>query len=185
MVDASRTWTWEFEDKLLNGSLIKEFESCLQCGKCVGSCPAATVSRHYNVRKIIRDMMYGKAEELLRSQEIWDCFLCNNCEVLCPQDEKIPNLIHVLRHEALSKGYGYDLIVELIPLAEMFLRTGSIMRNKGTHSFREALGMEPERKISSKTIEDMNKLCQKTGFSQLIKQIKDRKNEAGKRKHVY
>lgn len=185
MADSSKTWTWEFEDELLRGDLIKKFEGCLQCGKCVGACPAATVSSHYNVRKIIRDMMYGKMDDLMKSVEIWECFLCNNCEVLCPQDEKIPNLIQVLRHEALSRGYGHDLIINLHPLTESLLETGSIFRNKKISSLRERLGLEPIRPISSKTVQAIQKLCDESSFAKLANELEPLAKKSKKRVFIY
>ena len=185
MVETSKTWTWQFEDELLDGKLIKRFEGCLQCGKCVGSCPAATISSHYNVRKIIRDLLYGKMDDLLRSKEIWECFLCSNCEVLCPQEEQIPNLIHLLRHEALSKGFGSDLIADLQPLAESFLKTGSIFRNKGIGAIRERLGLEKTRSISQKSINLIRTICDETGFTSTVKNIKNSERKSKPREYIY
>ena len=185
MVDSSKTWTWQFEDDLLEGKLQKRFESCLQCGKCVGSCPAATVSSHYNVRKIVRDLLYGKIDDLLQSNEIWECFLCSNCEVLCPQEEKIPNLIHVLRHEALSRGFGSDLIMDLHPLADSFLKTGSVFRNKGIIQLRERLGLKPIREISEKSIDAIKTICKETGFTSTVKNIKDSAQKNKSRGYIY
>ena len=37
--------------------LVENLEHCLQCGKCAGICPVASLSPSYNPRQIIRDVL--------------------------------------------------------------------------------------------------------------------------------
>lgn len=183
--ETSDQWSWKFEDILKKSNLLSNFEKCLTCGKCVGDCPASTVSETYNVRKLIRDMLYGRTDLLLSSEEIWQCFLCYTCEVLCPVGLKIPNLIHLLREKALEEGYGFDLIQEIKPMGEYFLKTGTVFRNAPIKRIREKLGLTKERNITEKMIEDINKICELTGFTETIKKIEEGKKSEKTRKINY
>ena len=183
--ETSEQWSWEFESELKKSNLLSKFEKCLTCGKCVGYCPASTVSETYNIRKLIRDMLFGRADLLLSSEEIWQCFLCYTCEVLCPVELKIPNLIHLLREKALETGYGYDLIQDIKPMGEHFLKTGIVFKNVRIGNTREKLGLSKERKITEKIIDENNTLCKLTGFTKTIQQIDQKSGSEKARKINY
>ncbi|MFX1451004.1 MAG: 4Fe-4S dicluster domain-containing protein [Promethearchaeota archaeon] len=172
--ETSTIWSFKFKDDLEKSNLLSKFEKCITCGKCVGDCPASTVSNTYNIRKLIRDMLYGRSDLLLSSEEIWECFLCYTCEVLCPVGLKIPNLIHLLREKALEAGYGYDLIQEIKPMGEYFLNTGTVFKNPTIKMVREKLGITKERIITKQALKDLNQICELTGFKDTIKKIDEK-----------
>lgn len=183
--ETSDSWSWNFKDILTKSNLLSKFEKCITCGKCVGDCPASTVSNTFNVRKLIRDMLYGRSDLLLSSEEIWQCFLCYTCEVLCPVQLKIPNLIHLLREKALEENYGYDLIKEIKPMGEHFLKTGTAFKSITIKKTREKIGMPKERIISKESIKYINILCEITGFTETIKKIEENQDSIKKRNINY
>ncbi len=183
--EISSDWSSKLKNVLEESNLLSKFEKCITCGKCVGDCPASTVSSTYNVRKLIRDMLYGRSDLLLSSEEIWECFLCYTCEVLCPAGLKIPNLIHLLREKALEEGYGYDLIQDIKPMGEYFLKTGTVFENVTIKKVREKLGIPKKRIITEQALKKLNQICESTGFINTIKNIDKKVKSTKARKTNY
>lgn len=181
----SSDWTWNFEDELIKNLDIDRPERCLQCGKCVGDCPGAFASPSYNPRKILMDVFYGHSNLLLKSQEIWDCFLCYNCVAICPETIEIPNIIQQLRKTALEKNYGYDLICNLKDIAFNFINTGSIFFNKALKDKRNKLGLPEERIINPEVVKKLKTLSDITGFSNTVQKMECEKRKHVKREYVY
>ncbi|NHI92537.1 MAG: hypothetical protein EAX96_08535 [Candidatus Lokiarchaeota archaeon] len=181
----SSKWTWQFEDELIKNLDVEKPERCLQCGKCVGDCPAAFASPTYNPRRILMDIFFGHSNILLKSEEIWDCFLCYNCMSICPESIEIPNIIQELRKAALEKSYGYDLICNLEDIALNFINTGSIFFNKSLKDKRKKLGLTEERIINSEMVEKLKLICNITGFSNTVQKLNCEKRKHEKREIMY
>ena len=56
---------------------------CFACGTCTASCPVRAVDEKYNPRKIIRMVLLGMKEEVLKSDFIWLCSTCYTCHERC------------------------------------------------------------------------------------------------------
>ena len=181
----SSVWTWNFEDNLLKDLDIDKPERCLQCGKCVGDCPGAFASPSYNPRKILMDLFYGNSNLLLKSEEIWDCFLCYNCVTICPETIEIPNIIQELRKAALQKNYGYDLICNLREIAVNFIKTGSIFFNKALRDKRKKLGLSEERIIKPEMVKKLEKISELTGFTDTVQKMDCEKRKNEEREYIY
>ena len=69
---------------------------CLTCGSCAGACPISGVD-DLDPRKIIRMAFLGLDEELLASDWPWKCTMCGKCEVACPMNVEILQLIRRIR----------------------------------------------------------------------------------------
>ena len=69
---------------------------CLTCGSCAGACPISGVD-DLDPRKIIRMAFLGLDEELLASDWPWKCTMCGKCEVVCPMNVEILQLIRRIR----------------------------------------------------------------------------------------
>lgn len=122
-------WNWEFYKELVDD--IDENENiiqCIQCGKCVGSCPASKIS-NFNIRKIISKVLRGD-RSVLEDSDIWFCFLCEHCHKICPKDNiNIPLLILNLRNESFKKGFGprYNDLRKYVEMSERFLTKGVVV----------------------------------------------------------
>jgi heterodisulfide reductase subunit C len=122
-------WSYEFLETLVKD--VKENKNiiqCIECGKCVGECPAAKVS-NYNIRKIIQKVLRGD-RSVLRDSDIWYCFLCERCKRVCPKEDiNIPLLILNLRNESFKKGYGprYNDLTKYVEMSERFLTNGTVI----------------------------------------------------------
>ncbi|MBN2150553.1 MAG: 4Fe-4S dicluster domain-containing protein [Candidatus Lokiarchaeota archaeon] len=103
-----------------------DYLSCIQCGRCVGSCPAATVSPTFNMRLINKRIQEGD-ESLLVERDIWDCFYCQACVNLCPR-ENIDSFktIIILRDLALERGSGVEHLKRMLPVMRGYLEKGVI-----------------------------------------------------------
>lgn len=69
---------------------------CQTCGSCAGACPIAGVDA-LDPRKIVRMAFLGMDEELLASDWPWKCSLCGKCEIACPMNIEILQLMRRIR----------------------------------------------------------------------------------------
>ena len=71
-------------------------DTCLTCGSCAGACPISGVD-DLDPRKIVRMALFGLNDELLASDWPWKCTLCGKCEIVCPMNVEILQLIRRIR----------------------------------------------------------------------------------------
>jgi heterodisulfide reductase subunit C2 len=91
----------------------ENIKKCFACGTCTAGCPVAAVEQSYSPRKIIRQILFGMREELLRSPEIWYCQVCYRCSARCPQQVNFPDIMGVLRYLAVKYNYvSGDMLVQ-------------------------------------------------------------------------
>ena len=78
---------------------------CIQCGKCTGSCPISTVSPHFNIRRILYEMINTVGEEVAHEKEmIWDCSTCTTCVTRCPKQVDPADLVISVRSVLVEDG---------------------------------------------------------------------------------
>ena len=151
---------------------IGDLEKCMQCGKCVGNCPAASVTQ-YNSRRAIHTIKLGNIEDVIKSEELWSCFFCSSCYAACPKDINFPFTVAMLRYASLYSGYGWDYVKSLLPYALDYYRTGMTVlqgernpnitkrraENSGTSGrmaeIREKMGMPRDREVSSRALSEI------------------------------
>jgi len=74
--------------------------TCIQCGKCTGSCPEAGRTP-FNIRMIVRKRQFQKEVE----QGIpWYCTSCGACTIRCPRDVKPSEVIIDMRSSLVEEG---------------------------------------------------------------------------------
>ncbi len=93
----------QFLDLIKNMSGCDDIDRCIQCGTCSSSCPMA-VYMDYPPRKIIAMIKNGFRDEALRSFTIWLCPSCYTCQVRCPANIKITDVMYALKRVAIEKG---------------------------------------------------------------------------------
>lgn len=81
-----------------------DIRQCYQCAKCSGGCPG-TFAMDYLPNQIIRMLMLGMKEEVLKSKTIWVCMSCNTCTTRCIRDIDVAQVMDTLRKEAIKYGY--------------------------------------------------------------------------------
>jgi len=92
----------------------ENIKKCFSCGTCTAGCPVFQVEQEYNPRKIIRMILLGMREEVLKSKLIWFCSNCYTCSANCPQEVDFSNIIMVLRDIAIKEGYAQPDLNEKI-----------------------------------------------------------------------
>ncbi|MDH5376135.1 MAG: 4Fe-4S dicluster domain-containing protein, partial [Candidatus Bathyarchaeota archaeon] len=71
-----------------------DFNKCMQCGTCTGSCPLSAKSK-INPRRLMLETSYMfspltmyPSSNILEKSEIWDCTTCSTCSDRCPREVK-------------------------------------------------------------------------------------------------
>ncbi len=99
--------------------------SCIQCGTCTASCPAAP-AMDLSPRRMWRMVQLGLTDEVLHSKTIWLCSLCYQCHVRCPRGIPLTETITRLKELAIERG------IVSSPASGAFYRTfASVMRRYG------------------------------------------------------
>ncbi len=74
--------------------------TCIQCGKCTGSCPEAGRTA-FNIRMIVRKRQFQREiDEALP----WHCTSCGACTLRCPRDVKPSEVIIDVRSAFVEEG---------------------------------------------------------------------------------
>ena len=69
----------------------RKIKVCFACGLYAPlGCPVSEIDPAYNPRKIIRMVLLGMREEILKSDLLWLCINCYTCTAHCPQNVKLP-----------------------------------------------------------------------------------------------
>ena len=100
----------------------EHIKGCFACGTCTVVCPVFAVNDQYNPRKIIRMILLGLKEEVLKNNFIWLCSGCYSCYELCPRDVRITRLMAAVRNIAVREGYIPKAMRLSVDLLEKFGR---------------------------------------------------------------
>jgi quinone-modifying oxidoreductase subunit QmoC len=92
-----------FVNTIRDKSFSEEIDKCIQCGTCSSSCPMVTYM-DYPPRKIIGMVKHGFKDTVLKSFTPWLCASCYNCQVKCPSNIKITDIMYTLKREAINAG---------------------------------------------------------------------------------
>jgi ferredoxin len=69
---------------------------CLTCGACSSGCPATGLDG-MDPRKFLRLAALGLDDEILGSNWVWMCTMCQRCVYVCPMKIDIPRLVYNAR----------------------------------------------------------------------------------------
>ncbi len=95
---------------------INEIQSdCILCGSCYSVCPVYEVNGEFlgpfsltRVWRYVSDVRENNSDEKISTIQIngiWDCTLCNECSLVCPQNISSKADIEKLRSKSVQKGY--------------------------------------------------------------------------------
>ena len=76
---------------------------CIQCGTCSGACPMS-VHMDLTPRRVIALTRAGLERDVLESATPWLCASCYECQVRCPRDIKVTQVMYALKRRAIEKG---------------------------------------------------------------------------------
>ena len=95
---------------------INEIQSdCILCGACYSACPVYAVNKEFlgpfsltRVWRYVSDKREKEPKEkidTIQTNGVWDCTLCNECTLVCPQDISSKADIEKLRAKSSMAGY--------------------------------------------------------------------------------
>ncbi|MEA2049838.1 MAG: 2Fe-2S iron-sulfur cluster-binding protein [Campylobacterota bacterium] len=127
VVDISNQNRYLYESKAFledknNNKITKEDEkkidiesNCILCSSCFSSCPVYEVNPDFlgpfaltRVYRYINDKKENTITNkinTIQNNGIWDCTLCGNCNMVCPQQIDIKNDIIQLRNKSVQLGH--------------------------------------------------------------------------------
>jgi len=73
-----------------------KLKTCIQCGSCSGSCPAAE-GMEVTPRRLWRLVQLGMEKEVMEAQNFWQCATCALCEIRCPRGIPLSQIMTKLR----------------------------------------------------------------------------------------
>jgi heterodisulfide reductase subunit C len=112
---------------------------CFACGICTASCPIREVDDRYNPRRIIRMVLLGMKDRVLKSDFIWLCSSCYACTERCPQGVRFTEVMTAIKNLAVKEGFihpAYLMQVDIIRKAGRLYEIDTFDNNK-----RIALGL--------------------------------------------
>ena len=93
-----------FGERVAERAYGQKLLSCIQCGTCSATCPLSHYM-DYTPRKIIAMTREGFKDEVLNSLTIWLCASCYSCQVQCPRQIHITDVMYALKREAIARGF--------------------------------------------------------------------------------
>ena len=88
---------------------------CILCGSCYSACPVYAVNGEFlgpfaltGVWKYVSDKREKSSQEkidTIQTNGVWDCTLCNECTLVCPQNISSKADIEKLRMKSAMAGY--------------------------------------------------------------------------------
>ncbi len=83
--------------------LARECCLCYQCGACTSSCPSAR-ELYRGPRRIVRLILAGDIEAVLKSDDLWRCTGCGACSEVCRMEIDVAGILARLLQ--LEREYG-------------------------------------------------------------------------------
>jgi fumarate reductase iron-sulfur subunit len=90
--------------------------NCILCNSCYSSCPIYEVNKDFiapfaltRAYRYVHDKKESDIQakiDAVQTNGIWDCTLCGNCNMVCPEHIDIKNDIMQLRNKSVQLGYN-------------------------------------------------------------------------------
>ena len=112
----------DFRDEVARKIGLDKIKPCYTCGSCTGVCPVREVVEDFDPRVMIHQILLGVREELLSSDLIWLCCMCNSCYFVCPQEIKFSRVAAELQKMALEEGFADGEFLERLKEAAPYLQ---------------------------------------------------------------
>ncbi|MFO7996394.1 MAG: 4Fe-4S dicluster domain-containing protein [Dehalococcoidia bacterium] len=101
------------DDSLVRIINEKRLSCCVECGKCVATCPMGefygSLSFLFSPRGIITKALLGA--DILRDSNIWFCLECDMCARMCPAGVKYAEFVEDIRQLAMKEGVTENSVV--------------------------------------------------------------------------
>jgi heterodisulfide reductase subunit C len=111
-----------FKEEVAGKIGLEAIKPCFTCGACTGICPVHEVIEDFDPRRLIYMILLGQRSEVLSSDLIWFCCLCNECFSVCPQQIKFSRVATELRKMAVTEGRVPEGFLEKLEALKPYLR---------------------------------------------------------------
>ncbi len=141
---------------------------CFQCGTCTAGCPSGKITA-YRTRKLMRMAQLGLKDEIIGSDDLWQCTTCYTCEERCPRGVPIVDVVIALRNIAVANGKMFDAHKKTATNLVKFGHT--VDCNDKIKAQRKELGLPevpPTVLANEKAKKDLDTIFQTTGFVKLV-----------------
>jgi succinate dehydrogenase/fumarate reductase iron-sulfur protein len=118
----SKTGTWfpdlssKFDMSIEEEKRVELQTDCILCTSCYSACPVLEVNKNFlgpfaltRAYRYTNDSRFSKQKELIdkvQADGIWDCTLCGECTIACPQNIDPKHDIMMLRSKSIQFGYS-------------------------------------------------------------------------------
>jgi len=119
LLKENKTYINENSNKDINKEDVKLIDTqsnCILCQSCFSSCPVYEVNKEFKgpyaltrVLRYVNDTKESNIDEkieTIQTNGIWDCTLCGNCTLVCPQFIDPKSDIMNLRMKSVQNGYS-------------------------------------------------------------------------------
>jgi len=121
-----------FADSIRKMPGCEAIDRCIQCATCSGICPVASYM-DITPRRIIELTRSGFKDDVLKSNTIWICASCYACQVECPKEIGIPDVMMALKTKAIEQGTypkGMPIPILAQEFHAMVSQTGRVSESK-------------------------------------------------------
>ena len=125
----------DFKDLIAEKIGIEVIKPCYTCGSCTGVCPVREVVDDFDPRQLIHMIVLGMKKEVLSSDLIWFCCLCNSCYSVCPQGIRFSRIAEELQKMAVEEGFVTDEFLKEVDEINYHLQ--NLCRRTMFHKVRE------------------------------------------------
>src|SRR5689334_23158166 len=91
----------EFADQIRRMPGCELLNRCIQCATCSGICPLSTYM-DMTPRRVIQLTRDGFKQDVLNCNTIWLCTSCYQCQVECPKEIGITDVMYALKTKAFE-----------------------------------------------------------------------------------
>jgi heterodisulfide reductase subunit C len=140
----------------------ENLKACYACGICTASCPIREIDARYNPRQIIRMIVLGMKDRVLKNDFIWFCSTCYSCSERCPQGVRFTDVMNAIKNLAVKEGYIHPAFVQQIELLKQFGRLYEI--DEFDNGKRVSFGLPKVEKTKGFT----RKLLEMTGLDKIL-----------------
>ena len=146
----------------------EEVKMCFQCGTCTAGCPSGRQTS-YRVRKLMRMAQLGLKEEIVNSDELWECSTCYTYVERCPRQVPIVDIVIALTNIAVSEGHMFAAHMKTASNLAAYGHTVPV-QDKIT-ALRKELGLPevpPTVLANDAAKSDLDKILAATGFGKIV-----------------
>ncbi|MBQ7405919.1 MAG: CoB--CoM heterodisulfide reductase subunit C [Candidatus Methanomethylophilaceae archaeon] len=146
----------------------EEVKMCFQCGTCTAGCPSGRQTS-YRVRKLMRMAQLGLKEEIINSDELWECSTCYTCVERCPRQVPIVDIVISLRNIAVAEGHMFDAHKKTASNLAAYGHTVPVQDK--ISALRAELGLPeipPTLLSNENAMADFSKILKAAGFDKIV-----------------